>query len=161
LEKCKAELIVQEKLLSSRQKALNEHVNKIRQFESDKKIKNERLRFLEDRAQKLKEQINLDRSSNERAAFSIKSLTAEKEAESKILEGKKTKLEELKAEFEQQKSSHSSMQEKQKELNKQFTLKKDLVYQLSKEKEIHQIQLSSLKQELEKTASSDNSQEEN
>src|SRR5690606_21306459 len=39
LEKCKAELIVQEKLLSSRQKALNEHVNKIRQFESDKKIK--------------------------------------------------------------------------------------------------------------------------
>src|SRR5690606_32336831 len=72
LEKNKAELIAREKLLSSRQKSLNEHVNKIRQFESDKKIKNERLRFLEDRAQKLREQIELDRQSNERAAFSIK-----------------------------------------------------------------------------------------
>jgi chromosome segregation protein len=61
LEQTKAELILKEKLLSSRQKSLNEHVNKIRQFESDKKIKNERLRFLEDRSQKLREQIDTDR----------------------------------------------------------------------------------------------------
>jgi chromosome segregation protein len=64
LEFSKADLILKEKLLSSRQKTLNEHVNKIRQFESDKKIKNERLRFLEDRSQKLREQIDTDRKSN-------------------------------------------------------------------------------------------------
>src|SRR5690606_2318489 len=93
LEKNKAELIGREKLLSSRQKTLNEHVHNIRQFESDKKIKNERLRFLEDRARKLREQISLDRSSNERAGFSIKSLTDEKEVEGRILEEKKASLE--------------------------------------------------------------------
>ena len=64
LSAAKADLIGKEKLLASRQKALNEQVNKIRTFESDKKIKNERLRFLEDRSQALREQIDQDRKSN-------------------------------------------------------------------------------------------------
>jgi len=38
-EKQKAEIINSEKTLATRQKTLNEHVNKIRNFESDKKIK--------------------------------------------------------------------------------------------------------------------------
>ncbi|MEX2594289.1 MAG: chromosome segregation protein SMC [Anditalea sp.] len=161
LESNKSGLINKEKLLSSRQKTLNEHVNKLRQFESDKKIKNERLRFLEDRAQKLREQIEQDRKSNERAGFSIKSLAEENVVAGKILAEKKFTIENLKTEFEQQKSAHAEMQEKQKLLNKEHSHKKDLVYQLSKDLEIHQIQLSTLKQELEKTASDDNSQEEN
>src|SRR5690606_1685094 len=37
LEKAKADLITKEKLLASRQRTLNEHVNKTRQYESDKK----------------------------------------------------------------------------------------------------------------------------
>ena len=160
VEQNKAELIQREKRLSSRQKSLNEHVNKIRQFESDKKIKNERLRFLEDRAQKLREQIDLDRKSNERAGFSIKSLAEEKEVAGKVLAEKKSSLDNLKIDYEDQRSFHAEMQEKQKRLSNDFSLKKDLVYQLSKDQEIHQIQLSTLKQELEKTASADNSQEE-
>jgi chromosome segregation protein len=161
LESNKADLIDKEKLLSSRQKALNEHVNKIRQFESDKKIKNERSRFLEDRAQKLREQIDQDRKSNERSGFSIKSLTEESEAAGKILSEKKSTIDHLKSEYEDQKSAHGEMQEKQRVFIKEHSQKKDLVYQLAKDLEIHQIQLSTLKQELEKTASDDNSQEEN
>ena len=53
MEKGKTDLITKEKLLASRQKTLNEHVNKIRQFESDRKIKNERLTFLEDKSDNL------------------------------------------------------------------------------------------------------------
>lgn len=160
LEKGKTGLIHREKLLSSRQKALNEHVNKIRQFESEKKIKNERLRFLEDRVQKLREQIDLDRKSNERAAFSINSLMGEKEAALKILSEREATLESLKKEYESQKAAHAEMQEKQKALSKDHSFKKDSVYNLSKDLEIHQIQLSTLKQELEKTATADNNQEE-
>jgi chromosome segregation protein len=160
LEKNKAELIAREKLLSSRQKSLNEHVNKIRQFESDKKIKNERLRFLEDRAQKLREQIELDRQSNERAAFSIKSLQAEKEVAQKLLAEKEAAIASLKEDYEQQKQAHAHMQENHKVLSRNHATKKDRVYQLAKDLEIHQIQLSTLKQELEKTASLDNNQEE-
>ena len=40
LSSCKSDLIGKEKLLAARQKTLNEQVNKIRTFESDKKIKN-------------------------------------------------------------------------------------------------------------------------
>lgn len=56
-------MIHKEKLLGSRQKTLNEHVHKIRQFESDKKIKNERLRFLQDKSHQLREQIEQDKKA--------------------------------------------------------------------------------------------------
>ncbi|MCH7413883.1 chromosome segregation protein SMC [Belliella sp. R4-6] len=161
LEFSKADLLQKEKLLSSRQKTLNDHVNKIRQFESDKKIKNERLRFLEDRAQKLREQIDTDRKSNDRAGFSIRSLEQELESANKLLAEKEVTVEQLREAFENQKNSQTSIQEKQKEISKDFSIKKDAVYQLSKDQEIKQIQLSTLKQELEKTASDDNSQEAN
>ncbi|WP_194975638.1 chromosome segregation protein SMC [Aquiflexum lacus] len=159
LEHNKSELILKEKLLSSRQKTLNEHVNKIRQFESDKKIKNERLRFLEDRSQKLREQIDADRKSNDRAGFSIRSLEQEKESAAKLLAEKEFVVEELRRDYESQKNQQTTTQEKQKVLSRQFSESKDKVYQLSKDLEIKQIQLSTLKQELEKTASDDNSQE--
>lgn len=159
LENSKADLILREKLLSSRQKTLNEHVNKIRQFESDKKIKNERLRFLEDRAQKLREQIDADRKSNDRAGFSIRSLEQEQESAQKQLAEKEYIVEELRRDFESKKLQQSEIQERQKAANKDFVGKKDRVYQLSKDQEIKQIQLSTLKQELEKTASDDDSQE--
>ncbi|WP_114752133.1 chromosome segregation protein SMC [Pleomorphovibrio marinus] len=160
LENLKADLIQKEKILASRQKALNEHVNKIRQFESDKKIKNERLRFLENRAQDLREQINQDKKSNERAAFSLQSLKLEKEAAEKLLAEKEAVVKELKEVFEEKKTIHNATQEKQKVLNRDYALKKDNIYQLSKSLEIKQMQLSTLKQELEKTASDDHSQEE-
>ncbi|MFN3801690.1 chromosome segregation protein SMC [Belliella pelovolcani] len=161
LEQVKADLIQKEKLLAGRQKTLNDHVNKIRQFESDKKIKNERLRFLEDRAQKLREQIDTDRKSNDRAGFSIRSLEQEMESANKLLAEKEITVEQLRESYENQKTSHTGIQERQKDLTREFTTRKDMVYQLSKEQEIKQIQLSTLKQELEKTASDDYSQESN
>ncbi|HSJ67296.1 MAG TPA: chromosome segregation protein SMC [Anditalea sp.] len=161
LEKIKSELLLKEKMLSSRQKSLNEQVNKIRQFESDKKIKNERLRFLEDRCQKLREQIDLDRKSNDRAGFSIRSLQQEKESSEKLLREKESVVENLKAELQEQKDKYALTQERQKVLSKEFTGRKDNIYQLSKDLEIKQIQLSTLKQELEKTATDDDNQEAN
>lgn len=158
LEQGKADLIQKEKLLASRQRALNEQVNKIRQFESDKKIKNERLRFLEDRSQKLREQIEADRKSNERAGFSIRSLEQEKESAQKILQELEFIVEELRETYEAKKTEQVEIQERQKMLSKEFSLKKDRLYQLSKDQEIKQIQLSTLKQELEKTTSDDSSQ---
>jgi chromosome segregation protein len=161
LEQFKTSLIQKEKLLSSRQKSLNEHVNKIRQFESDKKIKNERLRFLEDRAQKLREQVDFDRKSNDRAGFSIRSLEQEMESAQKLLLEKEAIVEELREAYEVKKSQQTAIQEKQRTLSRDYEVKKDRVYHLSKELEIKQIQLSTLKQELEKTTTDDSSQESN
>jgi len=159
LSTSKAELIGKEKLLASRQKSLNDHLNKIRGFESDKKIKNERLRFLEDRSQVLREQIDQDRKSNDRAEFSIRSLAQEKEGAEKLLTEKEVLVSQLRDEYELQKARTNETQEQHKELNQQVERVKEQVYQVGKEVEIKQIQLSTLKQELERTSSNDSSQE--
>ncbi|WP_111670977.1 chromosome segregation protein SMC [Algoriphagus litoralis] len=159
LAQLKTDLIQKEKLLASRQKTLNEHVNKIRAFESEKKIKNERMRFLEDRSQALREQIDTDRKSNDRAGFSIRSLHQEKESAEKILAEKEHIVSELREQYDTQKLIASEKQQLQKEQNLKFESLKERVYQLSKEVEIKQIQLSTLKQELERTSSDDSSQE--
>ncbi|EAZ82838.1 chromosome segregation protein SMC [Algoriphagus machipongonensis] len=161
LNQLKSDLISKEKLLASRQKTLNDHVNKIRSFESEKKIKNERLRFLEDRSQKLREQIDSDRKSNDRAGFSIRSLKHEQESAAKMLAEKELIVTELREAYESQKAIHTEHQQKQKTLNASFEQLKEKVYQLGKEQEIKQIQLSTLKQELERTSSDDSSQEAN
>jgi chromosome segregation protein len=159
LAQLKVDLIGKEKLLASRQKALNEHVNKVRIFESEKKIKNERLRFLEDRSQKLREQIDADRKSNDQAGFSIRALELEKESATKILAEKEVVISELREAVDAQKLIQSEKQLAQKALGQAFEQLKEKVYQLSKEVEIKQIQLSTLKQELERTSSDDSSQE--
>ena len=161
LSQLKLDLIQKEKLLATRQKALNEHVNKIRQFESEKKIKYERLKFLENRSQQLREQIDADRKSNDRAGFSIRSLQQEKESAEKMLAEKEMVIAELREVYDQQKHIQSEKQQAQKELNQIFEKLKEKVYQLTKDVEIKQIQLSTLKQELERTSSDDSNQEAN
>ncbi|MEQ9298424.1 MAG: AAA family ATPase, partial [Cyclobacteriaceae bacterium] len=158
IEAAKKDLIVKEKLLSTRQKALNEHVNKIRQYESEKKIKNERLRFLNDRATTLREQIELDRKSNERAAFSISSLEQEKRSADKILAEVSGRLEQLKESYELQKEQTIQHRSKVEQLSAELKTKQEAYYQANKSMEIKQIQLSTLKQELEKAAEDSSTQ---
>ena len=150
LEKAKSELLNREKLLSSRQKTLNEHVHKIRQYESDKKIKNERLRFLNDKSKGLQEQLTHDKTSNEKAAFSIQSLERERETAAKLFNETELKLAGLKEALEIQKEKASSLQEEVNTLSKTFREKQEESYQLNKSLEIKQLQRSTLKQELEK-----------
>ena len=150
----KKELILKEKSLSSRQKALNEHVNTIRQYESDKKIENERLRFLNDKGDSLRNQIEQDKKSNERAAFSIKSLNTEFESVQKQF----NELELMLTKISEDKENQNSIVQKAKEEAESFEIvhqsNQENLYQVSKELEINEIQISSLKQQLEKASSS-------
>ncbi len=158
LSSSKSDLIGKEKLLASRQKTLNEQVNKIRTFESDKKIKNERLRYLENRSQSLREQIDQDRKSNERAALVIRSLEQEKDGAKKILAEKENLVAQLREDYELQKTTTAAKQEQHKALSFKVSQIKERVYQAGKEVEIKQIQWATLKQELERTSSDDSSQ---
>ena len=152
IEKAKSELILKEKTLSSRQKAINEFVSKIRQYESEKQIKNERLKYLNDRANGLREQIEQDRKSNERARFSIQSLENEKENAEQILQEINQKLEHLKAEYEEQKRKTSSLQAQSDSIRQILRERQEETFKVNKDVEIREIQVSSLKQELERTA---------
>ncbi len=151
IEKSKAELIIKEKTLSSRQKSINDFVSKIRQYESDKQIKNERLRFLNDRVTNLKDQIDQDKKSNERARFSIQSLETERDSAQTILKEITDKLEALKSDFEAQKATTYTLQGESDALRQVYRAKQEESFQLNKSLEIREIQVASFKQELERT----------
>lgn len=151
IEKGKTELVNKEKLLASRQRSLNEHVHKIRQFESDRKIKNERLTFLEDKSDNLREQLESDKKSNERAAFSLESLRKEHAESSQALQEVAQKLEVLRAAYEDQKEVAQKDQQAFQEQNATFNQHREKLYQLKKEQEIKAIQLSALETEFERT----------
>ncbi len=153
LEKAKAELLQKEKLLASRQKTLNEHVAGIRNYESEKKIKYERLRFLNDKSESYKDQLSQDKQSLERSTFSIQSLLQEKDSATKLLLETEAHLKILKQELEEQKLKTNQLTESHKLLDEEYRLKKDELYNYIKEQEIKAVQLSSFKSELEKTTS--------
>lgn len=158
IEKSKAELIDKERTLSSRQKAINEYVGKIRQYESEKQIKNERLRFLNDRITSLKEQIDQDKQSNERARFTIQSLETEKESAKAQRDEIAEKVTALKTEYDAQKAATLTLQGEVDALRKAHRANQDESYQLNKALEIREIQVSSFKQEIERTATDSNEQ---
>jgi chromosome segregation protein len=150
LEKEKLELVKKEQLLASRQKTLNEHVNKIRQFESEKKIKNERLRFLTEKANNLESQLAEEQKSNERAQFSIEGLVKEQSQFKALLKESGYGLENSQKAYVKQKEITESLKEQLKEASQLFKARQNKVYQLKKDLEINQVQQTSLQQELEK-----------
>ncbi len=161
IEKAKSDLINKEKLLSSRQKTLNEHVSKIRQYESDKKIKNERQNFLQDKIENLKEQIETDKQSNERASVSLEGLQRElAEAETEFQSIEET-IKNLREDYEKQKELTSEAQQKLDQLNQYFSEKREHNFQIIKEIEIKDIQLKSMMGELSKTSEDSTSQSAN
>ncbi len=161
IEKAKSDLINKEKLLSSRQKSLNEHVSKIRQYESDKKIKNERQNFLHDKIENLKEQIETDKQSNERASVSLEGLQRElTEAETEFQSISQT-IDNLRDDYEKQKALTSEAQQKLDQLNQYFSEKKEHNFQIIKDIEIKDIQLKSMMGELDKTSEDSSSQSAN
>ncbi|OEK04167.1 chromosome segregation protein SMC [Roseivirga misakiensis] len=160
IEKGKTDLISKEKLLASRQKALNEHVNKIRQFESDRKIKNERLTFLEDKSDNLRQQLEADKKSNERAAFSLDSLRNELEKAEKELATVTAEVNSLEKIYNEQKAIAQEAQEAFENNRQNFTVKRERLYTLKKEIEVKQIQLDTLKGEFSKTESDTSEQSE-
>ena len=152
IEKAKTELIIKEKTLSTRQKAINEFVSKIRHYESEKQIKNTRLKYLNDRANGLKDQIDQDRKSNDRARFSIQSLETEKAAAEEILKEIVSKLERLRTDYEDQKRITTELQQQSDAIRRVQRERQEESFQINKAVEIREIQVSSLKQELEKHA---------
>jgi len=153
IEKQKSELIVKEKTLSVRQREINDHVARIRQYEGEKQIKNERQRFLNDRASNLRDQIDQDRKSSERARFSIESLDGEKQSATLLLEDIQAKVELLRKEYEDQKQITSTVQEELSQLREVYRSKQTASFDVVKALEIREIQVSSLKQELERNTS--------
>ena len=99
LESLKSSLISFEKELMKKQKIVNDKLERIRKQEENKKIKKEKLKFLEIKSDELNKKIKLDEESNSRSLFSIESIKKEILQEENSLQKLSKKLNKTKEEF--------------------------------------------------------------
>jgi chromosome segregation protein len=147
LQKLKLENLNLERNLSIQQKATNEFIAKIRTYESDKKLKNEQLRFLEDKKTRLNDELEKDQNQLNHVFYNQKRLNEEHLQESEILEKLRNStqiqhkaINELRTEQQKSKSSLDKLNIENNELQNQ-------VYKLEKEIAILNIQKEALHQE--------------
>jgi chromosome segregation protein len=147
LQKLKLENLNLEKNLSIQQKATNEFIAKIRTYESDKKLKNEQLRFLEDKKNRLSDELEKDQNQLNHVFYNQKRLNEELLQESEILEKLRISTEnqhqginELRLEQQKSRAALDTISIENNELQNQ-------VYKLEKEIAILNIQKEALHQE--------------
>ncbi len=150
LEEIRKQLLMEEKTLSSRQKTLNDFVGKIREIESQKKIREDRIGFFTDRLQKLAEEINRNTGRKEALQKELESIGTRKTAGQK-------ELDELQTELNAAQESLALAREESEKLRARLDLKQeDLrkcqqeLYQLEKNLEYSETQKADLENELKK-----------
>ncbi|EFK58078.1 chromosome segregation protein SMC [Sphingobacterium spiritivorum] len=147
LQEKKKDILAKEKNLSVQQKSTHEYVNKIRAYESEKKIKNEQMRHLQEKEARLSTELANDKQQLNHAFYNIKRLNEELfEEQSKFdsikmdLEANKTEVEELRAQQQSAKAKLDSFQKERGEIQSR-------IYQLEKDIAVLNIQKDALQQE--------------
>lgn len=147
VQKQKTAHLTKEKNLGIQQKATQEFVAKIRAYESDKKIKNEQLKYLKDKEGKLIEELEKQNNQLLHIQFNSKRLKEEKLQEeqnltiiTQALDGLKNEVDDLK---NQQQAAKANL-DLQNKLNLEL---QNQVYQAEKEIEVFTIQKEVLTQE--------------
>jgi chromosome segregation protein len=161
IEALQLDILNKEKLFASRQKTLNEHINRIRQYESEKKIKSERLKYLEDRKQNIENQQRAEKENIEKIQLQIEQISQEEKSANRQLAEAEVHLANLKTDYEKQKQAVQAIQNEVSELSKQIKSKQENVFQVKKALEIKQMQYNSLRIDLEKNLSGGNEFQDN
>jgi chromosome segregation protein len=143
----KLDSITKEKNLSTQQKATNEYVTKIRAYESEKKIKNEQLKFQQDKETRLVSELERDRNQLNHVLYNIKRLAEEKAQEEESLQTLTDKLTELKLTVDELKMQQTSARNELNVLNNNNNTLQNQAYKAEKDIDILQIQQQALEQE--------------
>jgi len=137
----------QEKNLSVQQKATQEFVNKIRGYESEKKIKNEKVKNLQDKENRLNLDINSDKQQLNHVLYTIKRLNEELFDEQNKLDSLKDNLESNKSEVDTLRGQQQSAKGKLDIFNKSNAELQAKIYKLEKDLAVFNIQKEALLQE--------------
>ena len=149
-EKTKLILIEKEKTLKSCQQEFNQYTGLIVEKENDKKLKNERLKFLRSRDSALNEQIGNDKFSLAESTMRLESLDAGKTQETGIMLKMQSELDNTKSLYEQQSLLTTQLKEKLSKLQLDAKKLQTEVFSGIKDIDIKKIQIESFRQELEK-----------
>ncbi len=147
LQKEKLNSLTNEKNLSIQQKASNDFIGNIRAYESEKKVKNQQLKYQKDKEGRLSEELERDGNQLNHVLYNIKRLNEEKVQEDDILITIQTTVADLKKAVEGLRSEQSG---KRNELNELININNRLqneVYKTEKNIDILHIQQQALAQE--------------
>ncbi len=147
LQQLKQESLAKEKNLATQQKATNEYVAKIRAYESDKKVKNEQLRNLQDKETRLSNELTQDRQQLNHALYNIKRLNEEHLVEQTKLDGISASLQRQKAEVDELRGQQQTAKNKLDAASRHHTDLQNEIYKLEKEIAVLRIQYDALEQE--------------
>jgi len=147
LQQQKLDSITKEKNLSVQQKTTNEFVSKIRAYESEKKIKNEQLKFQQDKEARLSEELERDKNQLNHVLYNIKRLSEEKATEDETLQAIQGRVTDLKEAVDELRLQQSSARNELNELTHINTRLQNQAYKAEKDIDILQIQQQALEQE--------------
>ncbi len=147
LQQLKLDSLTKEKNLSVQQKATNEFTAKIRAYESEKKLKNEQLRYLQEKEKRLTDELDKDKSQFNHVLYNIKRLVEEHLRESENLKLIKTTLNSQKEELDKLRLEQHSAKTKLDMLSREDSELQNQVYKLEKDIAIFHIQKEALQQE--------------
>jgi chromosome segregation protein len=147
LQQHKLDSLTKEKNLSTQQKATNEYVSKIRAYESEKKIKNEQLKFQQDKEARLTEELDRDKTQLNHVLYNIKRLSEEKAQEDENFETVRLKVADLKEAVDELREQQSAARNELNELANINTRLQNQAYKAEKDLDILQIQQQALEQE--------------
>lgn len=145
------EVVDREKALADSQRDLNAHIDHIKKIENTKSIRNERLRYLQQREFAIGQQMETEKGQLEKAEIFIRQAEGELEDLNRNLQQKEKAFEELTHRYNE---ARQKQQEQQQLLEASTLALREAEQEVSKlirEKEIRQIRLESLRTELNRT----------
>ena len=157
VERLKVDLLKKEQVLTSRQKTFNAFVNGLRQQESDKKIKNERIIYLKEKQDAYKESLESDNLRVEEIELQVNKLLKSHEGNKVILTDLEVRVSSLQEDYDLQKVSNNKFQVTFNESNFDFKEQHEKVNKSKNSIEVNTIRLKTLEDEMKKNLSTSES----
>lgn len=157
LQDLKKTQLDQEARLSQGQQDLNQHIRKIQQVETEKSVKNERLKYLQQRQMAINNQMETERQALERNESAVALLKEQQVGVSGELSTQEKLEQGLKGEVEQLRNQNAEQQQELDALMDAHRTLEQETQQLIRDKEIRKVQMQSLENELSR-AEADKSQ---
>ncbi len=151
LQQQKLDSLTKEKNLSAQQKATNEFIASIRAYESEKKIRNEQLKYLQEKEKRLTEELEKDRNQLNHVQYNQKRLAGEQQAEQDILGQLTQSVNEHRANAEALKLKQQQAREIADGFSKEQSSLQNAIYTIEKEIAVLNIQKEALEQESTRT----------
>lgn len=161
LQQLKKELLDQERLLSDAQYELNKHLSKIQSVETEKSVKHERLKYLQQRETAVVSQMDTEKRQTRQNEEEAAELRVKREALTEDLTQKQTVEQELKLALEQLRKTHEELQQIVESLVAQHRAAEQEVQVMRQDIEIKGVQVRSLESELQRAEEDKSERREN